>query len=90
MLDGMQGYFHSLAAEVYRENVRVTVALPGPVLSNALAAAFTDKVGQVRYATPHQHSAHSTHIFLEEEFPSLLCFLPFPFEVGPLPFRPSP
>ena len=44
---GCQGYFHSLAAEVYHENVHVTVALPGPVLSNALAAAFTDKVGEV-------------------------------------------
>jgi len=43
-----QGYFHSLAAEVFGDNVHVTVALPGPVLSNALSAAFTDTVGQVR------------------------------------------
>ena len=44
-----QGYFHSLAAEVFQHNINVTVVCPGPVYSNALAVAYTDKIGEVRH-----------------------------------------
>jgi len=44
-----QGYFHSLAAEVFQHNISVTLVCPGPVYSNVLAVAYTDKVGEVRH-----------------------------------------
>jgi len=47
MLYYCQGYFHCLAAEVFQHNVSVTVVCPGPVVSNVIAAAYTDKIGEV-------------------------------------------
>ena len=44
-----QGYFHTLAGEVFQHNIHVTLTCPGPVYSNALAVAYTDKIGEVRH-----------------------------------------
>lgn len=52
------GYYHSLAAEVFQQNIYVTVALPGPVKSNVLAVAFTDKVGEL-YGGKHPDDSAS-------------------------------
>lgn len=42
----IQGWFDCLRAEVFYENIQVTNICPGPVFSNILDTAFTDKTGQ--------------------------------------------
>lgn len=43
----LQGYFNTFAIENISENVPVTLVCPGPVHSNLLSQAFTEKAGEV-------------------------------------------
>ncbi|WAR19061.1 DHRS7-like protein [Mya arenaria] len=43
---GLQGFFDTLRIECAPHNIAVTMACPGPVFSDALLHAFTDKPGQ--------------------------------------------
>jgi len=43
----VQAWFHSLSLEMTSNNISVTVACPGPVVSNLTAVAFTGKLGEV-------------------------------------------
>ncbi|XP_041354632.1 dehydrogenase/reductase SDR family member 7-like [Gigantopelta aegis] len=42
----LHGYFESLRIEAFQHNIKVTMICPGPVFSNVLTAAFTEKPGQ--------------------------------------------
>jgi dehydrogenase/reductase SDR family protein 7 len=45
----IQGYFDSLRLEKMLNNITVTLLCPGPVFSNFLAEAFTEKPGEVSW-----------------------------------------
>jgi dehydrogenase/reductase SDR family protein 7 len=42
-----QGWFDTLRMEAYFDNIKVTMLCPGPVHSNILKYAFTEKPGEV-------------------------------------------
>lgn len=43
----LQGWFDGVRAEMFNKNIYVTNICPGPVFSNLLAGAFTEKPGEV-------------------------------------------
>ncbi|XP_071963239.1 dehydrogenase/reductase SDR family member 7-like isoform X1 [Antedon mediterranea] len=45
----IQGYFNTLRAEVYRQNVTITNVCPGPVVSNVFTNAMRDDIDQPTY-----------------------------------------
>lgn len=63
-----QGYFNALRSEKLGKNIHVTLLCPGPVFTNFLAEAFTDKDGQVCYITVSVVKSENVYYYVFPNF----------------------